>query len=237
MPPRNITFGATQRRLEDLGYAVTSATNPERRESSEWSTGRRLSAWAIRTHEAAILTYPTPFYAPELQDEDAPEQTARKRGIVVMVVTAYLQSDPRQLKAVMSVLDRAKLTSGPVQIDSFGNRLYPVQWNCSEPLLKDRGARCTHPDDDSTVVFKQQAIPPTRHVQGVNMLGFSVNAALDEIGSHILTLDGKWENGHLLDTPRRNLPEVLEDDLREIIGDVERARWGARPAASAKEDA
>ena len=232
---RNTTIGATQRKIEELGYAIGSTTNLDRTQGMTFADcGRRRQLWSMRDDPAGVLTYPTAYWAPELKHEP---NAALNRGIVLLIVTAYLQSDPRQLKAVMPILERYKLTSGPVRTDDFGNKTYPLQWNVREPILKDNAARSAHPDDDATVIFKQQAIPSRRYDYRQNHMGISCQVPLDEIGSHILPLGGEWKQGHLLDTPRRNLPELFECDVSEIIADVERARWGARPAAVSKEAA
>ena len=233
---RETTILATRRKTEELGYAIGSTTNPDRMRGIHFSDGgRRLALWSIVNDPAGVLTYPTAYWAPELDHEP---NAALSRGIVLLIVTAYLQSDPKQFKAVLSVLERHKLTSGPVRIDDFGNKTYPLQWNFHEPLWKDNAARSAHPDDDATVIFKQQAVPHQRYRNDlVNQWGGSVQVPLDEVGSHILPLDGEWKQGHLLDTPRRNLPELFESDVSEIIADVERVRWGARPAANSKEAA
>ena len=235
MSSRDTTIGATRRKIEELGYAITSGTAPNRLIGAHWSTAwQKASLQSISDHPAAVLTYPTPFHAPEYKDEP---QAALSRGIVLLIVTAFLQSDPRQFKAVMSVLERSKLTSGPFRTDGFGNRMYPVQWNASDPIWHDRAARQAHADDDDTVVFKRQAIPHQRHQTMVNYIGQYVQCPLDEIGTDWLPLDGEWKQGHLLDTRRRDLPELFPSSLYEIIEDVERARWGARPAATSKEAA
>lgn len=234
---RDITLRATRRRLEDLGYVVTSANHPSRVDDTHYSTaGRTLSLQGMSDHPAAILMYPTPQHAPEFADEP---RLGLKRGIVGFILTAYLLSDSRQSKAVMSVLERRKLTNGPYRIDDFGNRTYPLQWNSSDgPLWRRHSACQTHPDDDQTVIVQPQTDEPQyRYVQ--NQFGVSLQVPISnplEVPK-ILELAGDWRQGHILDTPRNDLPELLEDELREIIGDVERARWGARPAATTKEAA
>ena len=55
---------------------------------------------------------------------------------------------------------------------------------------------------------------------------------LEPVGSHIIPLDGRWENGHPLEVPRDRLPELLAADLVRIISDCETARWLARPSAA-----
>jgi hypothetical protein len=232
---RDTTIGATRRKIEELGFAVTSATCPNRFPGSHWATaGQRASLYSMSDHPAAVLTYPTAHHAPEYKDDP---KAALSRGIVLLIVTAFLQSDPRQFKAVMPVLERYNLTSGPYRTDGFGNRMYPVQWNGSDPIWADRGARLAYPDDDGTVVFKQQAIPHERYQTLVNQIGAYVQCPLDEIGTHWLPLDGEWKQGHLLDCHRRALPELFPSSLNEILEDVERARWFARPAATSKEAA
>ena len=232
---RDTTIGAVRNKTKELGYAITSATQPNRLTGTHWSTAaQKATLFGMSDHQAAVLTYPSPDHAPEFKDEP---NTAMSRGIVLLVVTAFLQSDPKQFKAVMPVLERHKLTSGPYRVESFGDRVYPLQYNAPDPLWHDRTARAAHPDDDGTVVFKQQAIPHQRFQTLVNRIGAYVDSPLDEIGTHFLPLDGEWKQGHLLDTPRRNLPELFASDMYEIIEDVERARWGARPAVTSKEAA
>lgn len=227
---RNISVGATRNRLEELGYAPTSATHPDRILSSPFNPSPRRASWGeVDDHPAGVFCFPTEANGCSLED-------AAQRQIVLLTLTAYLLSDSRQTKAVMSVLEERKLTSGPYVVRPFGDRTYPLRYNFKEPISTIR-ARLAFDDDDATVVF-DQAIPPSRWDYRRTSIGSTVRVALDAEQSQILALDaGEWKQGHLLDTSRRNLPELLNADIREIISDVERARWGARPLAVAKADA
>lgn len=236
--PRDITIRATWRILEELGYCVTSARSPSRQDNSRYyaplGTGHMLSLGSLSDHPAAILTYPTPSRAPEFANLP---RLGMKRGIVILVVTAYLLSDAKQTKAVMSVLERRKLTSGPFRVDSFGNREYPLRWNEEEPLWNTLEARQAHSDDDRTVIFRRQAEEPSYRYDLTDQYGRNAKVATSEPTTDIFEIEGEWPRQHILDTPREELPELSRDSLEEIIADVERARWGARPAAVSKEAA
>lgn len=232
MTSRDLTIGAVRSRLEAAGYAITSATHPDRFASQQWRTmGQKQSLEWMADHPAAIVTYPSAFHCQEFKN--VPD-TVRARGLVLMTLTAYLAADPRQLKAVITALERYKLTSGPYRVDDFGNRTYPLQWN-ADSKLTSREARRVFPDDDATVVF-EQSTAQQNYTTTTNHIGQVVSYPTDEIGTFTLPLSGEW-HGSLLDTPRKNLPELFNGNLSDIIGDVERARWGARPLLLAKEAA
>ena len=228
----NVTIGATYRRLHELGYAVTFSDSESGIVTPLWRPGARAYLSSMSEKVAGVYTYPTE----ENRHEKDRVEDLEKRRLVLLILTAYLQADPKQLKSVSAVLERYKLISGPYRMDGFGNRIHVLQYNAPD-MLGERGARLAFPDDDATLIFKG-AIKNTNFQMrsvGENMVQQPV--ALDIDRSHVLPMDGEWPRGHLLDMPRRNLPELFENDVREIIADVECARWGARPAASAKEAA
>lgn len=231
---RDITVRGTWRKLEELGYAATSATNPSRIDTSSYLPRKVGFGGLLSTHPAAVFTYPTPYHAPEFTEESRP---GMRRGIVVLALTAYLLSDARQAKAVLAALERHKLVGGPYRVDEFGNREYPLRWDDHEPLWNEHKVRETHPDDDATVIIRRQAAEPNYRHDLTDQFGRAAQVPITEAGTFILELEGQWHQGHILDTPHKDLPELLREEVREIIGDCERARWGARPATNSKEAA
>jgi hypothetical protein len=223
MTNRDLTLGATWRRLVDLGYAPTSATHPDRIVNA--ATGRRESFIALGTHPAAVMLHPTRANGACEALEDL-----GNREVIALVLTAYLLSDPKQARAVQAVLEEFKLLGGPVRVDGFGNQVRPLRWNGSAVFEGDASARLVHDDDDATV-FIQHAIAPSRYLVQSDMYSRTRRIPVEPVGTHILPLEGEWRGGTLLDTPRDRLPELLAADVQRLIGDVERARWDARAPA------
>lgn len=218
------TLGATWHRLQDLGYAATSATSPDRIVSRFAHGGNRDSFLSLGDHPAAIMCHPTSANGCALED-------AGERQVVALVLTAYLLGEPKQAKAVLAVLEKFELAGGPVRVDGFGNEIRPLQWNGAEPLFDgEYSARLTHDDDDATVLLRH-AIMPGRFVQRTDEFSRTHVIAAEPVGTHVIELEGEWKNGALLSTPRSKLPELFKADVRRLIDEVERARWGARPAA------
>jgi hypothetical protein len=220
---RDLTLGATWRRLVDLGYSPTSATHPDRIVNS--ATGRRESFIALASHPAAVMLRPTHANGSHESLEDLCD-----REVIALVLTAYLLSDAKQAKAVMAVLEEAKLLGGPVRIDGFGNQVRPLRWNGNAIFEGEASARPVHDSDDSTV-FIQHATAPSRYLTQSDMYSRTRRVPVEPVGTHILPLEGEWRAGTLLDTPRDRLPELLAADVQRLIGDCELARWEARPAA------
>jgi len=226
MATRDLTLGATIRRLHALGYAATSATHPDRYVTRP---GHRDSIIALSEHPAAVFCRPSAALGSEV---DYPEQ----RQVAVLVLTGYLLADKRQCAAVREVLETYGLLSGPCRTDALGTQEFPLQYN--GPPIFDGGAaaRLTFDDDSATVFFKH-AIEPGRYIQHTDHYGRVDTRAAEPIGSHVIELSGDWRNGTLLETPRDRLPELLQADVPRIISAVEAARWGARPAVMAKDAA
>ena len=226
---KDTTLGATWRQLHDLGFAATSAAYPDRKCTRYAQSNNRPDGFlALADHPGAILTHPTRANGCDLSD-------APKRRVVALVVTSYLLADPKQAKAVMEVLSEYGLTSGPVRIDTSGH-CYPLQWNGPAIFDGEQAARLAH-DDDFPSVYLENAIEPSRYVQRTDEWSRAHNEPAEPVGSHVIPLAGDWKNGSLLDTPRWKLPELLKANVNEIISACERARWGSRPLARAKEAA
>ena len=223
---RDLTVAATRKRLTELGYAVTSATHPDRILTQFNHSGRRESMISIGSHPAAVMCYPT-------RDNGADDSLddLEKRQVLVLEVTAYLLSDPRQSKAVLEVLNKRGLIGGPYFTTGFGNRGYVLQWNGAEPIYdeKFRTRLCFASDD--RVVLLWQAIG-ARQTFGRNQYGQPMVGLLQPTGTHVIPLDAEWKQGNILEVARHKLPELLGADIQDVIEDVEYARWGARPAAA-----
>jgi hypothetical protein len=225
----DISIGACRARLESLGYAVTSATHPDRiiDQRRHFAT-RRATFHEIADHPAAVFCYPTAELGCGLPD-------VAERRLVLLTVTGYLLADAKQAKPVLATLEKFRLLGGPYLERPFGDRVYPLQWNGKEQIYGHR-ARDTFPEDDTTVRFDQAT--PEKYVGAtVWRDGTGVSPArsvIESAQSAIVSLEGKW-TGSLLETPRRNLPELFETDVSEIIAAVERARWLGRPAAVARD--
>jgi hypothetical protein len=227
MTTRDTTLAGCAKRLRDLGYAPTSATNPDRLITTNWSC-RRESLGSLGAHPAALMFYPN-------AENGASEDDCESRQVIDLVVTGYLMSLPRELKAIMAVLDSFKLTGGPAMKDGFGNIHRLLQWR-GEPVFDNRyKARNCFPADDSTVLL-QQAISP-QYQPARTSIGSMQMSAITPIGTHVLDIDGEWTGGHILDVPHRKLPELLASDARLLIESVEEARWSGRPLAIAKDAA
>jgi hypothetical protein len=217
---RDLTLGATWRRLVDLGYSPTSATHPDRIVNS--ATGRRESFIALSGHPAAVMLHPTHANGAREDLEDL-----GNREVIALVLTAYLLSDAKQAKAVMAVLEEAKLLTGPVRVDGFGNQVRPLRWSGSAIFDGEIGARLAHDADDETALIRH-AIAPSRYLTQSDIFSRTRRIPVEPTGTHVLPLEGEWRGGTLLDTPRDRLPELLGADVQRLIGDVERARWDAR---------
>lgn len=226
---RDLTLGATHRRLHDLGYAATSATNPDRIVGRTAHSWQRDSFLLLREHPAAVMCYPTTGNgASEALDD------LECRGVLSLIITAYVLADAKQWKPIAAVL--GDYLCGPYRIDSFGNRLHPLRWNGKPIFDGDHGARLCFDDDDATVFF-EHAIAPNRYVDRTDSYARVQRVAAEPIGSHVISLDGDWKSGSLLDTPRDKLPELLGAELQRLVSDIERARWDGRPAAAQKDAA
>lgn len=228
---RNSSLGATWRKLQDLGYAVTSATCPSRLTSGYAQAYNRPDGFlALADHPGAIMCHPTLANGCALSD-------ASKRQVIALVVTSYLLADPKQAKAVNETLADHKLNGGPVRIDGSGNHTYPLQWNGAPIFDGQYAARLCFDDDDATVSILH-AIESGRFVQRTDEFSRTRNIPMEPVGTHVIRLDGDWsKSGHLLDTPRWKLPELLKANVNRLIADVERARWMARPMVKAKDAA
>jgi hypothetical protein len=185
---------------------------------------RPQSMLALAADEACILCYPSAENGalPEIED-------CADRRVLDLIVTAYLLSDPRPAKAVMTVLDRAGLTGGPNYIDGFGNRHYILQWHGERPIYARHRTRLCFDSDDHCVILRQ-AIEP-KYVPALTRIGAFVEVPDEPIGTYTIPVCGDWKQGHILDTPHRKLPELLQPDAMRLIEDCELARWGARPLA------
>lgn len=224
MAIRDLSVGACWRRLHANGYAATAARFPDRIVTRFARPAERESFVSLAAEPAAILCHPTfANGASEALDD------LGARGVAILVATAYLLSDSRQAKPALAVLAEYGLTGGPVSVDSFGNRRYLLRWNGPPIFEGEASARLVHDDDDQTILL-QHAIAPTQYTTATDRFARTHRVPLDPVGSHIMALEGKWENGHPLDTPRDQLPELVAADLQRLIADVERARWDARPA-------
>lgn len=219
---RDLTIGATLRRIHANGYAGTSALNSDRIVSSRASAHQRDSAVALSEHPAAVMCYPRISNGSFLEDGEF-------REVISLVVTAYLLSDSAQWKGVKSVLEEYGLLSGPVRTDAFGNLLRPLKWSGPPIFDGEHTARLTFDEDDATV-FLEHAIEPGRYIRRTDEFGRTRELAAEPIGTHLIPLDGEWRNGDLLSTPRDRLPELLPADRTRLIADIERARWELRPA-------
>ncbi|HEY1891994.1 MAG TPA: hypothetical protein VGG63_16440 [Steroidobacteraceae bacterium] len=220
MATRDLTLGATYRRLHDLGFAATSATNPDRHVSLP---GHRDSFISLADHAAAVFCRPSAALGCEVE---YPEQ----RQVALLVLTGYLLADKRQSAVVREVLEKFGLLAGPCRIDAFQNQEYPLRYT-GQPIFDGEAAARLTFDDDYATVFVRHAISPGRYIQHTDSYGRMDQRAAEPIGSHVIELSGEWRNGTLLDTPRDRLPELLQADVARIISDVESARWGARPLA------
>ena len=202
-----------------------ATTHPDRIASARAHAAQRDSFIALAEHPAAVMCYPRTSNGADGRLEDLSE-----RGVVAMVVTAYLLGDAAQWKAVKGVLEDYKLLGGPVRTDTFGNQLRPLRWNGPAVFDEEFSARLTHDSDDWTM-FLQQAIAPGRYLQHQDSYGRPSQMPAEPVGSHVIPLDdGEWKGGDLLSTPRDKLPELLAADVSRLISDVEAARWGSRPA-------
>jgi hypothetical protein len=218
---RDLTLGATWRRLIANGYAPTSASHPDRIVSQP---SERDSFIRLAEHPAAVFCRPTAALGCELED-------AEQRQVLLLVLTAYLLSDAKQWKAVQPELESRKLLSGPHVIDSCGNRVHVLRYSGQPIFDGEQSARLAFDADDSTVLL-EHAIAPGRQLTRTDPWGNMHRVASEPVGSHVIALDGEWKSGDLLSTPRSKLPELLAKDLARLIPDVELARWEARPAAA-----
>ena len=228
---RDTTVGATWKRLVELGYAPSSAAHPDRI-CNAWQHARnRESMLGIADHEACIICYPTQDNGAYLaQDDDG-----SARQVIDLTLTAYLQNDSRQFKAVLAVLERYGVTGGPYYSDGFGDRHYVLQWH-GDPIYSQLRTRLCFYSDDTCVAFRQ-AISPG-YVSVRNQWGGFGQAPAGPIGSYFIPIGFEWKQGHILDTPHRKLPELSNSqDAARLIEDCEIARWGARPLAAAKDAA
>lgn len=220
--PRDCTVNATRKRLLELSYSLTSADDPERRPL--YGKYRR-SLSELGEHTAAIQCYPTSTNA-GVDDLD----NLDKRQVVLLIVTGYLLSDAKQSKAVFDALSKHGVTNGPYFLNGFGDRHYPLQWNDAEPIYDEQfQTRLAFASDDRAVLLRQGIAPI--YIYGRSQWGFPLVGTQHEAGTHIFSIDAEWKQGHILDTPRHRLPELLRANARDLIEDVELARWGARPAA------
>ena len=227
MTTRDTTLAGCAKRLRELGYAPTSATNPDRLISTNWSC-RRESLGSLGNHPAALMFYPN-------TENGASEDDCESRRIIDLVVTGYLMSLPRELKAIMAVLDSFKLTGGPAMKDGFGNVHRLLQWHGEPVFDKQYRARLCFPADDSTVLLQQAVSPQYKSVR--TAIGSYQQAATGPIDTHVLDIRGEWMDAHILDVPHRRLPELLPSDAGSLIERVEEARWFGRPLAVAKDAA
>jgi len=225
---RDTTLGAAWRQLRDLGYGVTSATHPDRIVTCTANRRNRDRFISLADHPAAIMLHPTADNGCDFEDPE-------KRGVVALTLTAYLLADPKQLRAVMAVLAEYELTGGPSRVDGFGNQVRLLQWN-GPPIYDDRyQARLCFASDNHTVVLTHAIEPEQIGVYSPSGGWYSKDSP--HVATNILPIDGQWTGGHILDTPRRKLPQLHKADLRKLIDDVEEARWAGRPLATAKDAA
>ena len=218
------------RKLIDMGYSPTSFTHPSRIVNERFEhIGNRRSLLTLQDHPAAI------FCCPHTDNGSATEDN-EKRQVVKLVVTAYLQSDAKQLKAVMAVLDEFNLTSGPFFTDAFGNRSFILQYHGEDRIFKI-GARLCFPADDNTVFFSQvERSTGYRTVKAGELPSQFLQRESD--ASHLIPLGGvEWSNGSPLTVSHRKLPELILDSAHEIIAQVEEVRWFGRPATLLKDKA
>jgi hypothetical protein len=225
MATRDLTLGATCRRLIGLDYAPTSATHPDRYVSRP---AHRDSFISLSDHPAAVFCRPSAALGSEVE---YPEQ----RQVALLVLTGYLLADKRAA-AVRQVLEPFGLLSGPCRTDSFGTQEYPLRYDGAPIFDGEAAARLTFDDDYATVFFKH-AIAPGRYIQHTDSWGRMDQRAAEPIGSHVIELSGEWRGGDLLTVARAKLPELLYADVPRIISDIERVRWDARPAAATKDAA
>ena len=225
---RETTVGAVRARLESLGYACTSHSHPDRiidQRIHFRTAARRASFSEISDHEACIACLPTDGFE-HLKD-------ASQRQVVLLTLTAFLLANSKESKPVMSAL--GKLLSGPYLQQSFGDRVYLVQYNGEEPLFASprHRARQTHPDDDETIVFEQATRVGESFGQTYSDGGIPLRTVTSMgVQSLYMPLAGRWENGSPLQVPREKLPELLAADVAGIVGECERARWFGRPSAA-----
>lgn len=224
MTTHALTLGLLYRRLIDLGYSPTSATAPTR-EDRFARAGRRESFIALSDHPAAVQCHPSPANGAH---ESLTAEDCAAREVPVLVLTAYLLADAKQSKAVQAVLADYGLLAGPVHTDDFGNQLRPLRWGGPAIFDDDHSARLVHDSDDTTCCLRH-AIAPSRFQQVTDRFTRTRTVPLEPVGSHIIPVDARWENGSLLHTPREKLPELLAADLDRIISEVELARWQGRP--------
>jgi hypothetical protein len=222
---RDTTVRATHRRLIELGYVPTSWTNPTR--VSAWHPyGDPATIYEIGDHDAAILCYPTKDNRAYLTTEGDDGSGHR---VIDLTVTAYLASDKRQLAACVAVLERYGLTGGPNYTDSFGNRHYVLQWHGECPIYDQHRTRLCFDSDDSCIALTQAIRPQYEWRQ--NRIGGHHKVPVEPISSVAIPVNCDWKQGHILDTPHRKLPELLQADAQRFIEECELARWGARPLA------
>lgn len=228
MTTQDTTVGATLKRLLALGYAVTSATHPDR-VLNQFNTFRRESIRSLGSHPAAIMCYPTKEngYDPGYDAED----DGTKRQVVILEVTAYLLSEPKPAKSVLEVLNKRGLLGGPYFTTGFGNRGYVLQWNGAEPIYDEQYKTRLCFASDDRVVLLRQAIN-AQYTHGRNQYGIPMAGLVKPTDTHLVPVDAEWKQGHILDVPRHKLPELLAADVQDLIEDVEYARWGARPAVA-----
>lgn len=227
MATRDLTLRATWRRLHDLGYAATSATHPERIVNQHAHAAQRDSFIALGNHPAAVMCYPRLSNGATVEDGD-------RREVLSLVLTAYLLADAKQSKVVQSVLSDYSLLAGPVRIDGFGNQVRPLRWGGPPVFDGEHSARLAFDDDDGTVLL-EHAIAPEHYELRTDEWARTSRVATSPAGSHVIALDGDWKGGHPLETPRDQLPELLAADVVRLVSDVERVRWGARPALAQRE--
>lgn len=229
MATRDLTLGATHPILHERGYACTSAIYPDRRVGA--SSWQRASFLVLRNDLAGVMLYPSAANGASEALEDLEE-----RGLIALIFTAYLTAEARQFKAVSQALADRGVLGGPYRIDDFGNRTHLLRWNGPPVFDGDYAARLCFDDDDATVLVRH-AIAPGRYLDRTDQFSRVQRVPAEPVGSHVIELDGEWKNGHPLDTARSELPELLAADLPGLIADVERVRWGARPAAAQKDAA
>jgi len=221
MTSRDTTLRATAQRLKSLGYCPSSLVSPARLQST-WHSCNRASLYELANDEACILCLPT-------RENGADDDDAITRQVVDLIVSDQLLADPKAAKAILAVLERYGLTSGPYYTDGYGNRHHPLQWHGENPIYQQHRTRLCYEGDDHIVVFRQGI--EGRYVPARDRVGGYAPVMEKPPGSYNIPVGCDWKQGHLLDTPYRKLPELLVPDASRVIDAVELCRWGVRPAA------
>lgn len=228
----DLSYGATYKRLIELGYAPTSATNPSREDSTHGYLSR-FSDSQIAAHPAALYLRPS-----EREGCDLPD--ARDRQLVALHITAYGAQHAPTLEAIENVIWQFDLSGGPVCHCEHGDRIYLFKFG-GEKVIGRHEIRRGYSDEPLAVRLLQimEDPVPAREPGAYyydSRYGKVLAADPGRVGelpsSYIVPLAGDWQGGNPLTVARSKLPTFYANDLEDLIKAIERVRWDNRPAAS-----